>query len=119
MNALHSIPAPAIHAQAHAGLLNSPDLVTWLAYALVLTLAAFCMPTGLRESAKALWAPVGRAVAALCCPWLWEGCFLWSALSGAFLAPLRVCEKIFQMWREGIEQLVRLAFCGYPEQIVT
>ena len=117
---IHSIPWTAPTQPAPAGLLNSPDWWYPLAYAFVLLLALVLMPGQLRESLRPLWAPVGRWIASLSAPWLWEGLFLWSALSGAFLAPLRVLESIFRVvWSWGRSQLRRLAYLGYETPILT
>ena len=53
-----SIPYTAHAAPTPHGLLASPDWWTWLAYLMVLPLAWCLMPGQLRESVKALWAPV-------------------------------------------------------------
>ena len=58
-----------------AGLLDSPDLVTWLGYGLVLLLAALCMPTGVRESLRQLWEPVNLFLARLHVSLLVGWCF--------------------------------------------
>ena len=79
-----SAPAPP----APAGLLNSPDLVTWLGYGLVLLLAALCMPGQVRESAKALWEPVKDFLARLHVSLLVGWCFTLRYLYGAFLSHL-------------------------------
>ena len=61
---IHSIPRPE-HVTVTHGVLQSPDWWVWLAYGLVLTLAACFMPTGLRESCRALWEPWERWIASL------------------------------------------------------
>ena len=83
-----SIPPPHAVTVTHGGLLHSPDLWIWAGYALVALLAAFSMPTGLRESAIALFAPILRFLRSLCCPWLWEGVFVQSFLAGAYRGDL-------------------------------
>lgn len=89
MNVLYSIPPPHAVTTSPHGLLASPDLWVWAFYAIV-GLAALClMPTGLWESAKALYAPVGRFLAGLHVTCLWDGLFVWAKLSGAFLRPLK------------------------------
>ena len=55
---MHSIPFTAPIAPTPHGLLASPYWWTWLAYLLVLPAAWCLMPGQLRESVKALWAPV-------------------------------------------------------------
>ena len=62
---IHSIPPPHVQATVTHGVLQSPDLIWWLAYLLVLPLAWCLMPGQMLESAKALWEPVGRWIAAL------------------------------------------------------
>ena len=108
MNALYSIPPPVIHDPAQTGLLyaSTADLLTW-GMALI-ALAALClMPGQLRESAKALWRPVGAWIRALCVPCLWA-CVLIPltvlapilCLLGAFLV-LRAVLGSVQELREG------------------
>ena len=55
-NPMYSIPAPDLTV-THAGLLNSPDLVTWLGYGLVLLLAGLCMPQVVKDGLAQLWEP--------------------------------------------------------------
>jgi hypothetical protein len=108
MNALYSIPPPVIHEPAQTGLLyaSTADLLTW-GMALI-ALAALClMPGQLRESAKALYAPIQRFLCSLCVPCLWACvlipltvlasilCVLW-----AFLA-IRAILGSVQELREG------------------
>lgn len=64
MYAIPNVSAPV----QHAGLLNSPNLWTWLAYASILALAAWCMPPGLKDSLEQLWTPVRLWLAALHAP---------------------------------------------------
>ena len=117
---IHNIPWTAPVEPAPHGLLQSPDLVTWSAYGVVLLLAWLSMPTGLKTAAAGLYAPIAAFLRRLYVPWLWGGLFVWSALSGAFLAPFRVLESIFRMvWSWGREQLRRLAFPGFVPPIVT
>ena len=115
VNIPYTVPAPPA---PHAGLLYSPDIWNWLAYAVVLAPAAWCMPTGLKDSLRSLWAPVGRWIAALCCPWLWEGCFLWTAVPGAFLEAFWAFWWASEPQDEGEEQLVLKGFPGYLVPIV-
>ena len=113
----HAPAAP----QAHPGLLYAPDLIWWLYGAIVLTLALFLMPGQLRESIKALYAPLGSFLRSLCCPWLWAGVFVHSFLAGAY----RGCENISLafLWNLidwGREQLRRLAvFWGFEQPCLT
>ena len=121
MNPLYSIPPPHAVTTAPHGLLNSPDLWVWAFYAIV-GLAALClMPTGLRESAKALYAPVGRFLAGLRVTCLWDGLFVWAKLSGAFLKHMQPCK--WDNWPEEDEdteeQLLRMAYRGFPERLQT
>jgi len=119
MNALYSIPPPHAVTVTHGGLLNAPDLIWWAFYALVALLAALSMPTGLRESAIALFAPIRRFLRALHAP-LAVGWWGWMVLY--VLAPFRVFENIALdfLWKTiGREQLRRLAFPGYMEPILT
>ena len=98
MTLLHSIPPPHVQATVTYGALNSPDWWIWLAYGLVLTLAACFMPTGLRESCRALWEP-------------WKG---WIAGLSALLVVLTVLVA-FTCW-EGLVDV----FCWLarpPKQI--
>ena len=53
-----NIPYMAQAAPVDHGLLQSPGWWVWLAYLMVLPLAWCLMPGQLRESIKALWAPV-------------------------------------------------------------
>ena len=116
---IHNITWTAPIEPAPHGLLQSPDWWVWLAYGLVALLALCCVPGQMRESMAQLWRPVGACLSRLYVPWLWGGLFVWSALSGAFLAPFRVLESIFRMvWSWGREQLRRLAFPGFVPPIV-
>ena len=121
MTSLHNIPYTAPAAPAQAGLLNSPDLLGWIFTAFLIGAGMFIMLPAARESAKALWAPVGRFLSRLCCPWAWEGCFIWSALSGAFLRPSKTfCGR--EQWEEPLlpeEQPKRLAYLGFIPPILT
>ena len=85
---ISNIPWTAPAPPAPAGLLNSPDLVTWLGYGLVLLLAALCMPTGVRESLRQLWEPVNLFLARLHVSLLVGWCFTLSFLYGAFLSQM-------------------------------
>ena len=112
---IHNIPWTAPTQPAPAGLLASPDLLGWVLNLLFLISLPLLFPQ-LRESIRPFFSPVLRWIARLSAPWLWEGLFLWSALSGAFLAPLRVLESIFRVvWSWVREQLRRLAFRGFGE----
>ena len=82
---MHSIPFTAPHVIVTHGVLQSPEWWIWLAYLIVLPMAYALMPGQLRESVKALWAPVGAFLSRLSCLWLWGRYFVWSALGGAFL----------------------------------
>ncbi len=118
--ALTSLQPVAQQPVAPSGLLHAPgqDFVTWLAYALVLTLAACFMPTGLKDSLKALWAPAGAFLRSLCCPWLWGALF-------AFAVCLCVLEPWLCLWWglwpmiEIHAQRRRLAFNGFMEPCLT
>ena len=111
---ISSIPFTAPIAPTPHGLLASPYWWTWLAYLMVLPLAWCLMPGQLRESAKTLWAPVGRWIARLSAPWLWVSLFA-----------LSVCLCVLEphlCWWWGIwpmieirEQRRRLAFRGFGE----
>ena len=106
--ALTSLQPVAQTQAAPAGLLyaSTADLLTW-GMALI-ALAALClMPGQLRESAKALYRPVGAWIAALCVPCLWT-CVLIPltvlapilCLLGAFLAIRAVLGSVQEL-REG------------------
>ena len=82
---IHNIPWTAPTPPAPAGLLNSPDLVTWLGYGLVLLLAALCMPTGVRDGLAQLWEPVKDFLARLHVSLLVGWCFTLRYLYGAYL----------------------------------
>ena len=119
MTALRAIPYHAPAETATHGYLQSPDWWVPLAYGVVALLALCCVPGQMRESIKALWAPVGAFLRRLYVPWLWGGLFVWSAFSGAFLAPFRVLESIFRVvWSWGRERLRRLAYPGFDRPIV-
>ena len=108
-----SIPPPHAVTVTHGGWLNAPDLWIWAGYGLVALLAALSMPTGLRESAIALFAPILRFLRALHAP-LAAGWWGWMVL--CFLEPLRVLENIVLdfLWKTiGKEQPVRLGFLGF------
>jgi hypothetical protein len=115
---ISNIPYTAPAAPAQAGLLNSPDLLPWLFTAFLIAAGLFIMLPAARESIRALWAPVGRR---LCCPWAWEGLFVWSALSGAFLRPSKTFWDNFPEDEDGQyrEQKRRLAYRGFPERLQT
>ena len=62
---IHNISWTAPIEPAPHGLLQSPDWWVWLAYLIVLPAAWCLMPGQMRESVKALWAPVRRWLAGL------------------------------------------------------
>ena len=103
MNALYSIPPPAIHEPAQTGLLyaSTADLLTW-GMALI-ALAALCfMPGQLRESAKALYAPIGAFFAALHAPLAfciasWMVLFVLAASEMGYFRPLLCVCVVFSM----------------------
>ena len=96
--------APATPAP-HAGLLYAPgtDWANWAMIAIV-AVAVWClMPGQLKESAKALWAPVGRFLRSLRAP-LAVGWWGWMVL-GVLEAKLAVlwflediAEQVFPRW---------------------
>jgi hypothetical protein len=116
-----NIPYTAPAAPAQAGLLNTPDLLGWLFTAFLIAAGLFIMLPAARDSVKALWAPVGRWLSRLRCPWAWEGMFVWSAFSGAFLRPLKTFWDNFPEDEDGQyrEQLRRLAYMGFIPPILT
>ena len=71
MTALRAIPYHAPAETATHGYLQSPDWWVPLAYGVVALLALCCVPGQMRESIKALWAPVGAFLRRLYVPWLW------------------------------------------------
>ena len=85
---ISNIPWTAPAPPAPAGLLQSPDLATWLGYGLVLLLAALCMPQVVKDGLAQLWAPgkdfLARLHVALLCGW----CFTLRYLYGAFLSQM-------------------------------
>jgi membrane protein implicated in regulation of membrane protease activity len=100
-------------------LLASPYWWTWLAYLLVLPLAYALMPGQLRESVKALWAPVGAFLSRLSVRWLWEG-----VLFAAYTCFVIVLKPItWDNWPqdgdEGYRQPRRLAYMGFDTPIKT
>ena len=113
--------SPAAPAPAPTGLLNSPSLFPWLFAGVMITAALFLYPGQLWESAKALWAPVGRFLDSLRVTGLWDGLFVWAALSGAFLKHMQPCK--WDNWPEEDEdteeQLLRMAYRGFPERLQT
>lgn len=118
---LHSIPYTASQVTVSHGFLNSPDLLGWALSGLMVLAGLFIGLPQLRQSAKALWVPVGAFLSRLCCPWAWEGLFMWSALSGAFLRPLKTFWDDFPEDEDGQyrEQLRRKAFWGFIPPILT
>ena len=116
-----NIPWTAPAPPAPAGLLLSPDWWVWLAYLLVLPMAWCLMPGQLRESVKALWAPVGQFFAGLhvtlACGWYLAVVLL----SGAFLVPLWGFrwDNWPQDGDEGYRQPRRLAYMGFDTPIKT
>ena len=109
--------APATPAP-HAGLLYAPgtDWANWAMIAIV-AVAVWClMPGQLKESAKALWAPVGRWLAALRAP-LAVGWWGWMVL-----CVLRPMWAVLWFMEDAIcrvrEQLVLEGFPGYLVPIV-
>jgi len=99
----HSIPWAAPVQPAPHGLLNAPitDLLTW-GMALI-ALAALCfMPGQLRESAKALYAPIGAFFAALHAPLAfciasWMVLFVLAASEMGYFRPLLCVCVVFSM----------------------
>jgi len=118
---IHSIPPPHVQATVTHGLLLSPYWWTWLAYLIVLPMAYALMPGQLRESVKALYAPVGRFLArlrvTLACGWYLAVVLL----SGAFLVPLWGFrwDNWPQDGDEGYRQPRRLAYMGFDTPIKT
>ena len=115
---ISSIPYTAPFAPTPHGLLLSPDWWTWLAYGLVLTLAARFMPTGLRESVKALYAPMGAFLSR--CSVLME---VLRILVG-FTCCMGLVEDLrWDNWPEdgdeGYRQPRRLAYLGFDTPIKT
>ena len=111
-----NIPWTAPVAPAQAGLLNSPDLLGWLFAAFLIAAGLFIMLPQARESAKALWAPVGRWLAGLSALMdlrLWD----WTSI-GLVEAP-KGMEKIFEVVIRAVEQLLRKAYRGFPERLQT
>jgi len=122
MTALYSIPSPMMHTPAPEGLFNLPatDLLGWALSGLMVLAGLFIGLPQLRQSAKALWAPVGAFLSRLRCPWAWEGLFVWSALSGAFLRLSKMFWDDFpEVVIRAVEQLLRLAYPGYDGPILT
>ena len=119
MNALYSIPPPVIHDPAQTGLLyaSTADLLTW-GMALVALAALFLMPGQLRESAKALWRPVGAWIRALCVPCLWA-CVLLIPLT--VLAPILCLLGAFLAFRAvlGSVRELREGFPGFMQPVAT
>ena len=81
-----NIPWTAPAPPAPTGLLQSPDLVTWLGYGLVLLLAGLCMPQVVKDGLAQLWEPVqyriNRLHVSLLCGWYLSLSFLY----GRFLS---------------------------------
>lgn len=117
--ALTSLQPTAQQVTVSHGLLNSPDLLGWLFTAFLIAAGMFIMLPAARESAKALWAPVGRWLAGL------------SALSALIegLCGLTCCLCVLRPVRwdnfpededgQYREQLRRLAYRGFPERLQT
>ena len=111
---MYAIPPPT--APAQAGLLNSPDLLGWIFTAFLIGAGMFIMLPAARESAKALWAPVGRWLAGLSALLdlrLWD----WAPI-GLVEAP-KGLQKIFEIVIRAEEQLLRKAYLGFIPPILT
>jgi hypothetical protein len=85
MNPMYSIPAPHEVTVTPAGLLNSPDLITWLQYGLVLLLAGLCMPQVVKDGLAQLWEPgkdfLARLHVSLLVGWCFAMVFIGGTLS--------------------------------------
>lgn len=114
---ISSIPWTAPAAPVAHGLLNLPttDLLGYVLIGLVALAGLFLMPGQLRQSLASLWAPVGAWLARLRVAVAGMGVFIVLGL----VAPLRACAIIARDWSEGAEQLVRLAFSGFREPVLT
>ena len=117
---MNAIPYHAPVTVSHGGWLQSPGWWYPLAYALIAVLALCCVPSQARESLRALWAPAAAFLRRLYVPRLWAGLFVWSALSGAFLAPLwAVLWPVKPLNASRVEQLRRLAYPGFDRPVLT
>ena len=115
---MNSIPYTAPFTPTPHGLLLSPDWWTWLAYGLVLPMACALMPGQLRESVKALWAPVAAFLSR--CSVLME---VLRILVG-FTCCMGLVEALrWDNWPqdgdEGYRQSRRLAYLGFDTPIKT
>ena len=113
-----NIPWTAPAPPAPAGLLLSPYWWTWLAYLMVLPMAYALMPGQLRESVKALWAPVAAFLSR--CSVLME---VLRVLVG-FTCCMGLAEALrWDNWPqdgdEGYRQPRRLAYMGFDTPIKT
>ena len=110
-----NIPWTAPAAPVAHGLLNTPatDLCGWLMTALMVVAALCVLPGELRESIKALWAPVGAFFAAFHAP-LAVGLWCWVVL-GVLRGLLRAVKDLTLVE----EQLVRMAYPGYLRPVLT
>ena len=111
---VYNIPYTAPQATVTHGVLQSPDWWIWLAYLIVLPMAYALMPGQLRESVKALWAPVGAFLSRLSVRWLWEGVFAAYTCFVIVLKPI-TWDNWPQDGDEGYRQPRRLAFRGFGE----
>ena len=115
---ISSIPFTAPVAPTPHGLRASPYWWTWLAYLLVLPMAYALMPGQLRESVKALWAPVAAFLSR--CSVLME---VLRVLVG-FTCCMGLAEALrWDNWPqdgdEGYRQPRRLAYMGFDTPIKT
>ena len=113
---MRSIPFTAPVAPTPHGLLASTYWWTWLAYLIVLPMAYALMPGQLRESVKALWAPVGAFFAAFHAP-LAVGLWGWVVLG--VLRPFRGLLGAVKDLTLVVEQLLRLGYIGYRRPVLT
>jgi hypothetical protein len=118
---ISSIPYAEPAAPVAHGLLNLPatDLLGYVLIGLVALAGLFLMPGQLRESLASLWAPVGRALAALRCPWLWMGAFALVPLLAALRPILVILGSVAILMVSTVVLMVRLAYSGFDRPVLT
>jgi hypothetical protein len=116
--AVHSLTPVAPHVQQNAGLLYTPgDALLGMAYFAIMALAGYLM-LSYAGSIAPLWGPIGRFFGRLRFRLPVEWVFAFTCDMGVLTS------KLSFPWPpqdeiEGKEQLQRLAYEGFPEQIIT
>lgn len=118
---ISSIPYTAPAAPVPHGLLNAPatDWASWALYAMCAVAVIWLMPGQIKASLASLWAPVGRALAALRCPWLWMGAFALVPLLAALRPILVILGSVAILMVSTVVLMVRLAYSGFDRPVLT